>query len=138
MTPQAAQFRRLHEAGCFVMPNPWDIGSARILVSLGFPAVASTSAGLAWAMGRRDNQISLEVVLAHLRAVAGSVEVPVNSDFEDGFASDPEGIAANVSAATGTGIAGLSIEDSTGDNAAPLYDFALAVERIKAAREAID
>src|SRR5437867_11062914 len=105
------EFRRLHESGCFVMPNPWDIGSARLLVGLGFPAIASTSAGLAWSVGRRDNEISLEVSLAHLRAIAGCVEVPVNADFEDGFATEPDGVAANVAAAAATGIAGLSIED---------------------------
>jgi methylisocitrate lyase len=138
MTPQVLEFRRLHESGCFVMPNPWDIGSARILVSLGFPAIASTSAGLAWSVGRRDNEISLEVSLAHLRAIAGCVDVPVNADFEDGFAIEPEAVAANVTAATATGIAGVSIEDSSGDKAAPLYDFALAVDRIRAARRAID
>src|SRR5207249_12139244 len=126
------------ESGCFVMPNPWDIGSARMLVSLGFPAIATTSAGLAWSVGRRDNEISLEVSLAHLRAIAGCVGVPVNADFEDGFAIEPEGVAANVAAAAATGIAGLSIEDSTGNRDAPLYDFALAVDRIKAARRAID
>jgi 2-methylisocitrate lyase-like PEP mutase family enzyme len=138
MTPQVAKFHRLHERGCFVMPNPWDIGSARLLVGLGFPAIASTSAGLAWSVGRRDNEISLEVSLAHLRAIAGCVEVPVNADFEDGFATEPDGVAANVAAAAATGIAGLSIEDSTGNRDAPLYDFALAVDRIKAARRAID
>jgi 2-methylisocitrate lyase-like PEP mutase family enzyme len=131
-------FHRLHAGGCFVMPNPWDIGSARLLVGFGFPAIATTSAGLAWSVGRRDNEISLEVSLAHLRAIAGWVDVPVNADFEDGFAREPAGVAANVSAAAATGIAGLSIEDSTGNAAAPLYEFALAVERIKAARRAID
>jgi 2-methylisocitrate lyase-like PEP mutase family enzyme len=136
-SPQVVEFRRLHESGCFVMPNPWDIGSARMLVSLGFPAIATTSAGLAWSVGRRDNEISLEVSLAHLRAIAGCVGVPVNADFEDGFAIEPEGVAATVTAATATGIAGVSIEDSSGNKAAPLYDFALAVERIKAARRAI-
>lgn len=120
------------------MPNPWDIGSARVLVGLGFQAVATTSAGAAWSLGRRDNEISLELSLAHLRAMAGAVEVPVNADFEDGFAKDPLGIAANVSAAVQTGIAGLSIEDSTGDSAESLYNLDLAVERIKAARRAID
>jgi 2-methylisocitrate lyase-like PEP mutase family enzyme len=131
-------FRRLHETGCFVMPNPWDIGSARLLAGLGFPAIATTSAGLAWSLGRRDNEISLEVSLAHLRAIAGCVDVPLNADFEDGFAKEPAGVAANVSAAAAAGVAGLSIEDSTGDAATPLYDFTLAVERIKAARRAID
>ena len=138
MNPQVPEFRRLHEAGCFVLPNPWDDGSARILVGLGFKAVATTSAGMAWAHGRRDNEISLELALAHLRTIVAAVEVPVNADFEDGFARDPIGVAANVWAAAETGIAGLSIEDSTGDQAAPLYEFDLAVERIKAARRAID
>ena len=138
MNPRVTEFRRLHEGGCFVLPNPWDIGSARILVGLGFKAVATTSAGLAWSLGRRDNEISLELSLAHLRTMAAAVEVPVNADFEDGFARDPINVAANVWAAAETGIAGLSIEDSTGDQAAPLYDFDLAVERIKAARRAID
>jgi 2-methylisocitrate lyase-like PEP mutase family enzyme len=138
MTARVKDFRRLHESGCFVMPNPWDIGSARILVGLGFPAIATTSAGLAWSLGHRDNQISREVSLAHLRAVAGSVDVPVNADFEDGFATEPAAVAANVASATATGIAGLSIEDSTGDAAEPLFDFTLAVERIQAARRAID
>jgi 2-methylisocitrate lyase-like PEP mutase family enzyme len=138
MNPRVPEFRRLHEAGCFVMPNPWDIGSARVLVGLGFPAIATTSAGVAWSLGRRDNEISLELSLAHLRTIAAAVEVPVNADFEDGFARDPINVAANVWAAAETGIAGLSIEDSTGDQAAPLYDFDLAVERIKAARHAID
>ena len=138
MNPRVTEFRRLHEAGCFVLPNPWDIGSARILVGLGFKAVATTSAGLAWSLGRRDNEISVELSLAHLRTIAAAVEVPVNADFEDGFATDPLGVAANVWAAVETGIAGVSIEDSTGDQAAPLYDFALAVDRIKAARKAID
>ena len=133
-----AEFRRLHEAGCFVMPNPWDIGSARILVALGFPAIATTSAGMAWSLGRRDNEISLDIALAHLRAVAGCVEVPVNADFEDGFAPTADAVAANVAAAATTGVAGLSIEDSTGNKADPLYAFALAVDRIKAARRAID
>jgi len=138
MNPQVSEFRRLHDAGCFVLPNPWDIGSARVLVGLGFKAVATTSAGLAWSLGRRDNEISVELSLSHLRAMATAVDVPVNADFEDGFARDPLGVAANVWAAVETGIAGVSIEDSTGDQAAPLYDFALAVERVKAARKAID
>ena len=138
MTPQVAEYRRLHDSGCFVMPNPWDIGSARLLVNLGFRAVATTSAGFAWSVGRRDTEISLEVAVAHLRAISGSVDVPVNADFEDGFAKEPEAVAANVSAAAATGIAGLSIEDSTGSKQAPLYEFDLAVERIKAARRAID
>jgi 2-methylisocitrate lyase-like PEP mutase family enzyme len=138
MNPRAPEFRRLHESGCFVMPNPWDIGSARVLVGLGFPAVATTSAGLAWSLGRRDNEISLELSLAHLRAMTAAIEVPLNADFEDGFAKDPLGVAANVWAAVETGIAGISLEDSTGDSAEPLYDFALAVERVQAARRSID
>jgi len=138
MNPRVTEFRRLHESGCFVMPNPWDIGSARVLVGLGFKAVATTSAGVAWSLGRRDNEISLELSLAHLRTIAGAVEVPVNADFEDGFAKEPIAVAANVWAAVETGIAGVSIEDSTGDHTDPLYEFKLAVERIKAARLAID
>jgi 2-methylisocitrate lyase-like PEP mutase family enzyme len=131
-------FRQLHQSGCFVIPNPWDVGSARLLVQLGFPALATTSSGFAWSLGRADNQVSLEEALAHLRAVAGGVEVPVNADFEGGFATAPDAVAANVAAAAATGIAGLSIEDSTGDASHPLFDFALAVERIRAARRAID
>jgi 2-methylisocitrate lyase-like PEP mutase family enzyme len=136
--PRITEFRRLHQAGCFVMPNPWDIGSARMLVALGFPAVATTSAGMAWSLGRRDNEISLAIALAHLRTIVGCVDVPVNADFEDGFAADPEGVTANVAAAATTGVAGLSIEDSTGDKTNSMYDFARAVDRVKAARRAID
>ena len=131
-------FRRLHQAGCFVIPNPWDVGSARLLARLGFPALATTSSGFAWSMGRPDNGVSLTQALAHYRAVAESVEVPVNADFEGGFATEPAEVGANVLAATGTGVAGLSIEDSTGDPARPLLDFTLAAERIRAARRAID
>ena len=131
-------FRRLHQAGCFVMPNPWDPGSARRLAQLGFPALATTSSGFAWSLGRPDNHVSLAEALAHLRSMAGSVGVPVNADFEGGFAIAPAEVAANVAAATATGIAGLSIEDSTGDAAHPLFDFPLAVDRIRAARRAID
>jgi 2-methylisocitrate lyase-like PEP mutase family enzyme len=131
-------FRRLHQSGCFVIPNPWDLGSARLLAQLGFPALATTSSGFAWSLGRRDNRVSLEEALAHMRAIAGGVEVPVNADFEGGFAIEPDKVGANVTAATATGVAGLSIEDSTGDASHPLFDFALAVERIGAARRAID
>ena len=120
------------------MPNPWDVGSARVLAQLGFPALATTSAGFAWSLGRPDNGVSLEEVLAHFSAVTGSVDVPVNADFEGGFATEPDTVAANVARATSTGIAGLSIEDSTRDPSNPLLDFALAVERIRAARQAID
>ncbi len=131
-------FQQLHQSGCFVIPNPWDLGSARLLSQLGFAALATTSAGLAWSLGRRDNAVSLPEVLTHLRAIAGGVELPVNADFEGGFATEPEGVEANVTLATGTGIAGLSIEDSASDRAHPLLDFQLAVERIQAARRAID
>ena len=131
-------FRRLHESGCFVIPNPWDVGSARLLTRLGFPALATTSSGFAWSLGRPDNGVSLEEALAHFRAIARSVELPVNADFEGGFAVEPAEVGANVAAAAATGIAGLSIEDSTGDPARPLFDLTLAVERIRAARRAID
>ncbi len=131
-------FHRLHRSGCFVMPNPWDAGSARALEQMGFKALATTSAGFAWTIGRADNHITRDQALAHLRAVAAAVEVPVNADFEGGFAIDPQEVAANVKLAAATGIAGLSIEDASGDAADPLFDFTLAVERIRAAREAID
>jgi len=131
-------FRELHAAGCFVIPNPWDVGSARLLAGLGFRALATTSSGFAWSLGRPDNHVSLEEALAHMSAVARAVDVPVSADFEGGFAVDPAGVAANVAAATGTGIAGISIEDSTGDEGQPLFELALAVERVRAARRAID
>lgn len=137
-TDRTRTFRRLHESGCFVIPNPWDLGSARLLAGLGFPALATTSCGFAWTLGRSDNHAPLEQVLSHLRALASGVDVPVSADFEGGFAKDPEKVAANVKAAVATGIAGLSIEDSTGDGSNPLFDFPLAVERIRAARAAID
>ena len=133
-----AAFRRLHSSGCFVMPNPWDVGSARALAQIGFPALATTSAGLAWTLGRADNQVTLEEVLEHLRVVAEAVQVPVNADFEGGFAVDPQEVSANVTLAAETGIAGLSIEDSSGDEADPLHEFELSVERVRAARLAID
>jgi 2-methylisocitrate lyase-like PEP mutase family enzyme len=131
-------FRRLHESGCFVMPNPWDVGSAVALERMGFTALATTSAGFAWTLGRPDNDVELDEALAHLRAVAAAVQVPLNADFEGGFAIAPEQVAANVKLAAVTGIAGLSIEDSTGDADEPLYGFELAVERVRAARRAID
>jgi len=131
-------FHRLHASGCFVMPNPWDAGSARALEQMGFKALATTSAGFAWSLGCADNQITLDQALEHLREIVAAVNVPVNADFEGGFAVDPEHVAANVKLAAATGIAGLSIEDSTGDAASPLYDFDLAVARIRAARRAID
>ncbi|HEY6609137.1 MAG TPA: isocitrate lyase/phosphoenolpyruvate mutase family protein [Candidatus Limnocylindria bacterium] len=135
---RVASFHALHESGCFVIPNPWDAGTAVALEQMGFLALATTSAGLAWSLGRADNQITLAVELDHLRAVCAAVSIPVNADFEGGFAVEPDGVAANVTAAIETGIAGLSIEDSTRDADAPLLDLPLAVERIRAARAAID
>jgi 2-methylisocitrate lyase-like PEP mutase family enzyme len=133
-----ATFRKLHETGCFVLPNPWDVGSAKALAHLGFKAIASTSAGFAWSIGKADNRVTVEDVLAHLTALCEAVDLPVNADFEGGFAHKPEKVAANVARAIKTGVAGLSIEDSTGDAAKPLYERAFAIERIKAARAAID
>jgi methylisocitrate lyase len=138
-TDRSSAFRELHKSGCFVIPNPWDVGSARVLAQLGFQALATTSSGFAWSLGRPDhNHVSLNEALTHFRSIAESVGVPVNADFEGGFAIAPDAVGANVAAATTTGIAGLSIEDSTGDPSNPLFDFALAVERIRAARQAID
>jgi 2-methylisocitrate lyase-like PEP mutase family enzyme len=133
-----AEFHQLHSTGCFVMPNPWDAGSARALEQLGFKALATTSAGLAWTLGRADTQVTRDQVLDHLRLIADAVTVPVNADFEGGYAVDPADVAANVTMAADTGIAGLSIEDSSGDVAHPLFDFDLAVRRVAAARRAID
>jgi 2-methylisocitrate lyase-like PEP mutase family enzyme len=138
MQDKVATFRSLHESGCFVLPNPWDVGSARLLAQLGFKALATTSSGLAWSLGRADNQVDLDDVLAHLSTVSAAVDVPVNADFEGGFAVDPEDVRLNVARALPTGIAGLSIEDSTGNSADPLFAFALARDRIRAARHAID
>src|SRR6188768_3269567 len=131
-------FRMLHESGCFVMPNPWDLGTARVLAQIGFPAIATTSSGLAWSMGRQDNNVTLDETVRHLHAVAQTVDVPVNADFTNGFAIMPADVANNVAAAVTTGVAGLSIEDSTYDDASPLFEFELAVDRIRAARHAID
>jgi 2-methylisocitrate lyase-like PEP mutase family enzyme len=133
-----ASFRKMHETGCFVLPNPWDVGSARALQILGFKALASTSAGFAWAIGKADNRVTIEDALAHLTTLCDAVDLPVNADFEGGFAHKPDKVAINVARAVATGIAGLSIEDSTGDKANPLYERAFAIERIKAARAAID
>src|SRR5262245_17065546 len=132
MTDRYVSFRRLHESGCFVIPNPWDVGSARLLEGFGFPALATTSSGIAWTMGRADNHVSLDQSLSHIRAIAESVSVPVNADFEGGFAIEPEAVAANVALAVGTGAAGISIEDSTVDASEPLFDLALSVDRIRA------
>jgi len=134
-----ARFHELHaREQLFVMPNPWDVGSARILAALGFEALATTSAGFAWSVGKADNAVTVDQVLGHLKKIATTVSLPVNADFEGGYARDPQGVAANVERAVSTGVAGLSIEDSTGDKNAPLFDFGLAVERIRAARAAID
>ena len=132
------EFRRLHSAGSFVMPNPWDVGSAVLLEQMGFPALATTSAGFAWTLGRTDKAVGLEEMLEHLAAIADAVALPVNADFEGGYAVDPDQVGANVSRAVATGVAGLSIEDSTGDDADPLLPIELAVERVRAARAAID
>ena len=131
-------FRKLHEAGCFVIPNPWDVGSALYLQSLGFKALATTSSGFAWSQGRPDNGISRDMALAHLRAMVAATDVPLNADFESGFAKDAAGVGESVRLAVETGVAGLSIEDSTGDAANPLFELGAAVERMRAARRAID
>jgi 2-methylisocitrate lyase-like PEP mutase family enzyme len=130
-------FRKLHEAGCFVIPNPWNVGTARYLQSLGFKALATTSAGQAHALGFPDGGQSLDTVLAHYRELAAATDIPLNADFENGFADDPEGVAANVTRCIATGIAGLSVEDSPKD-ARPLYELDAAVARVKAARAAVD
>ena len=123
-----------------MLPNPWDAGTARYLQHLGFEAVATTSAGFAFSRGLPDSvsAVGVDVVLEHLREVVGATTLPVNADFQNGYADDPEGVAENVARCIGTGVAGLSIEDATGDNSAPLYDFSLAIDRVKAARAAID
>jgi 2-methylisocitrate lyase-like PEP mutase family enzyme len=133
-------FRKLHESGCFVLPNPWDAGSAIYLAHLGFKALATTSAGFAFAKGFADGpaHVPLDLMLEHFREIAAATSLPVNADFQNGYADDPDGVAANVKACIATGVAGLSIEDNSGRDDQPLYDFDLAVERIKAARAAID
>ena len=131
-------FRQLHATGCFIIPNPWDVGSARYLQSLGFKALATTSAGYAWSQGKPDGALTLDMVLAHLRDMVAATDLPVNADFESGFAPDPQGVAANVRLAVQTGVAGLSIEDASGDAANPIHDLATAVARLSAARDAID
>ena len=133
-----AAFRKLHESGCFIIPNPFDVGSAKALQHLGFKALASTSAGFAWTIAKADNKVTVDDVCDHLAAISAAVDIPVNADFEDGFAHEPEKVAVNVARAVKTGVSGLSIEDFTGDNAKPLFDRSLAIERIKAARKAID
>ncbi len=131
-------FRALHDSGCFVLPNPWDVGSARYCSRLGYRALATTSAGAAWSLGRADGEVPLDVMLDHISGLVAATDLPVNADFGNGFARRPDRVAENVGRCIGTGVAGLSIEDATGDGGAPLFDFALAVERVAAARAAID
>jgi len=133
-----AAFRTLHREGCFVLPNPWDIGSARLLAGLGFKALATTSSGHAWSIGRPDGAVSRATTLEHMRAMVDATALPVNADFESGFADSPDGVAESVRMAVATGAAGLSIEDSTGDPDGPLRDLPDAVARLRAARAAID
>ena len=132
-----AAFRKMHETGFFALPNPYDVGSARALQHLGFKALASTSAGFAWTIAKADNRVSVDEVCDHLTALCAAVDIPVNADFEGGFAHEADKVGVNVARGVATGVAGLSIEDSTGDKDKPLYDFDLAVARIKAARKAI-
>jgi 2-methylisocitrate lyase-like PEP mutase family enzyme len=131
-------FWKLHESGCFAIPNPWDRGSAILLENFGFRALATTSSGMAWSLGRADNQVPLVQALERIRDIATAVDVPVNADFEGGFAVDANGVHENVLECVATGVAGLSIEDSTRDKDHPLFDFDLAVDRVRAARRAID
>lgn len=130
-------FRALHEAGCFTLPNPWDIGTAIYLRSIGFPALATTSAGFAFTRGRPDGGVPRDAMLAHIREIVRATELPVNADFLGGFADEPDGVAENVALCVATGVAGLSVEDSTGNSERPLYEKELAVARIAAARAAI-
>ena len=141
-TPSTAEkretFHALHQSGCFVIPNPWNVGSARYLQGLGFKALATTSSGFAHAQGYADGALTRDAVLAHYREMAAAADVPLNADFENGFADDPDGVAANVRLCVETGVSGLSIEDFTGNDSAPLYGFEQAVARVRAARGAID
>src|SRR6202162_2840882 len=140
-TARRAAFRKLHESGCFVIPNPWNVGTARYLRHLGFQALATTSAGFAFSRGLPDADwaVSRDEMLAHIsEIVAAADHLPVNADFQSGYADDPEQVAQNVRACAATGVAGLSIEDATGEEVTPLYEFSLAVDRIRAARTAID
>jgi len=131
-------FRELHARGCFLIPNPWDIGSARFLQGLGFKALATTSAGFAWSIARPDGAVARDTAIAHLREMVAATDVPLNADFESGYAPDAAGVAESVTLAVEAGVAGLSIEDSTGDPAKPLFDLDTAVARLRAARGAID
>ena len=134
----AAKFRAMHESGCFVLPNPWDIGTAIYLEHLGFEALATTSAGFAFSRGKRDGGVPRDEMLAHIREIVEATALPVNADFLSGFADKPEDVAANVKLCVGTGVAGLSVQDNSQNAAAPLYEKKLAVERIRAGRSAID
>src|SRR5207249_8342056 len=134
----SATFRAMHESGCFVLPNPWDIGTAIYLQRLGFKALATTSAGFAFSRGKRDGGVPRDEMLAHIREIVEATPLPVNADFQSGYADEPEGVAANVRLCLATGVAGLSIEDNTGRTDAPLYEKELAVDRIRAARAVID
>jgi len=138
VSDKRAAFREMHRAGCFLLPNPWDAGSARLLERLGYRALATTSAGYAWSQGQADGQLSRDDTLAHMRYMAAMSDLPINADFESGFGATPEAVFDSVSLALETGVAGLSIEDSTGDPAQPVRDKAQAVERLQAARAAID
>lgn len=133
-------FRALHEQGCFVSPNPWDVGSARYLQHLGFPALATTSAGFSFSRGLPDSEtvVSRDLTLAHIAELVAAVDVPVSADFSSGYGKRPDEVAQSVALCVATGVAGLSVEDATGDRATPLYDLPLAVDRVRAAREAID
>ncbi len=133
-----AEFRRLHRAGCFVLPNPWDIGTALYLQHLGFQALATTSAGFAFSRGKPDGGVPRDEMLLHIAEVVAATPLPVNADFLNGFADEPEAVAANVDRCIATGVAGLSIEDSTGRSDQPLYEEVMAIDRIRAARSAID
>ena len=137
-TSLVTEFRVLHESGCFVLPNPWDIGTAIYLERLGFKALATTSAGFAFSRGKPDGGVPRDEMLAHIREIVNATALPVNADFHAGYADEPEDVAANVRLCVETGVAGLSIEDSTGRSDCPLYEKKLAIERIRAARSAID
>lgn len=138
VSEKRAAFHALHKSGCFVIPNPWDVGSARWLQGLGFKALASTSSGFAWSKGFADNRVTRDMVLTHLSDLVAATDVPINADFEGGYAHDAAGVFESVKLAVATGVAGISIEDSTGDKGKPLYDIDTAVARLKAARRAID
>jgi methylisocitrate lyase len=137
-TSLAANFRSLHESGCFVLPNPWDIGTAIYLEHLGFKALATTSAGFAFSRSKPDGGVPRDEMLGHIREIVEATSLPVNADFQAGYADEPQDVAANVQLCVETGVAGLSIEDSTGRSDCPLYEKKLAIERIRAARSAID